>query len=716
MQVDAYQYCPCGSGKKIKFCKCADNFKDLDKIDRMISGGQLVAALDRINQLLQTSPSAAWLLSLKAQILYQLQEFDSLAETANRFWKLKPDNQLALWLMTVSETVREPSVMNAAKFFLDGVSEVRDVIHPFGKTAGMMLIQRLVMEEKQLSALLLTELLSTLFKSSEPSEMFHQMTREVDTSTYLRIHPYLYDKTGNVSWNERLQEVRSLLRSHRIPQAYLKLQSLNREFSDQPVLLSMLITCELYRCDSAAAARYAERLAKNENLPRHERAYFQALAFALAPVASGASFTQEGLLFDLTEEKEEQINRLVNQSSQFEQWQMASDEIRLEIAQFIGEEIPPKSVYHFFSPYKIQVDGEPAEVECSAAILAIFGKQTDHPARLLVQYTKDSHRTSHLIDEMLKTLSLNEADSKFPAGEAQSISISYLMVPFIRHSAATKHSTEQERNVLRLRLKGVVHERIKQASLPCLDGKSVVETIGSAQYQIKLLGILLYFLSQEERTFAIQDFDQLVAEFQIDPLPRIETGEELNNISPAELHFIDIAKIPAKVIIPFASYVYSMRLSSLYPALIKRLQQSDVPNDPPGLVPELLLMMQFSITDNLRDRLSKLEEIIALHAEAKKPVGQMVIMGANLLFANGESSEADAWLQKYYKKYPDDPVLLAFLQQLIAQIPPTAQPLSPTLPAGPGQDSAGGLWIPGETSDPSPASSSGGKLWLPGME
>jgi len=716
MQVDAYQYCPCGSGKKIKFCKCADNFKDLDKIDRMISGGQLVAALDRINQLLQTSPSAAWLLSLKAQILYQLQEFDALAETANRFWKLKPDNQLALWLMTVCETVREPSVMNAAKFFLDGVSEVRDVIHPFGKTAGMMLIQRLVMEEKQLSALLVTDLLSTLFKSSEPSEMFYQMTRELETSTYLRIHPYLYDKAGNVSWNERLQEVRSLLRSHRIPQAYLKLQSLNREFADQPVLLSMLVTCELYRCDSAAAARYAERLAKNESLPRHDRAYFQALAFALAPVASGASLNQEGLLFDLTDEKEEQITHLLNHSSQFEQWQMASDEIRLEIAQFIGEEIPPKSIYHFFSPYKIQVDGEPAEVECSTAILAIFGKQTDHPARLLVQHTKDSHRTGHLIDEMLKTLNLNPADSKFAAEEVQSISMNYLMVPFIRNTATAKHSTEHERNVLRLKLKGVVHERIKLASLPCLDGKSVAETIGSAQYQIKLLGMLLFFLSHEERTFGIQDFDQLVAEFQIEPLPRIEPREDLNGISPAELHFIDIAKMPAKVIIPFASYVYSMRLSSLYPELIKRLQQSDVPNDPPGMIPELLLMMQFSIADNLRDRLSKLEEIIALHAEAKKPIGQMAIMGANLLLSNGESAEADAWLKKYYEKYPDDPVLLTFLQQLIAQAPPTAQPLSATLPTPPGQDAAGGLWIPGEANEPNPASSGGSKLWLPGME
>ena len=111
------------------------------------------------------------------------------------------------------------------------------------------------------------------------------------------------------------------------------------------------------------------------------------------------------------------------------------------------------------------------------------------------------------------------------------------------------------------------------------------------------------------------------------------------------------------------------------------------------------------------------EKLIVLFAEAKKPVGQLVMSGVNTLFAAGRAQEGQAMFTKYFKKYPDDPMLQAFVQQLMAQAPPAMQPLSPTVPMGPGADSNGGLWVPGQSSpEASPASSGGSKLWLPGME
>jgi hypothetical protein len=718
MQVDAYQYCPCGSGKKIKFCKCADNFKDLDKIDRMISGGQLVAALDRINQLLQTTPSAAWLLALKAQILFQLREFESLTETANRFWRLKPDNQLALWLMTISETVREPSILSAAKYFLDGISEVRDVIHPFGQTAGLMLAERLAMEGQYLSALLITDLLGVLFKSEEPAQFMEELSRERGISTLMRITPNLHEKVGTVSWGERLQEVRSLFRSHRIPQAYSKLQSLNREFADQPVLLSMLVICELYRCDSAAAARYSERLAKNEGLSLQERAYYQALAFTLAPTTSGVCFQQHGMLFDLTAEQEEHITRLLNEMPVFEAWVANSEEARQELALFIGEEVGPKLLYHFFTKHKVPLDGNLVESEVSSGLIALFGKQTDHPARMLLRYTDESRHLAAEVDELLKTFNLNRGDSKFPRkDELLPVTIQSALTPYLRNTQFTEQTTEAEINSLRQKLRATIRERIKIAPLSSLDGKTVAEAAGTAAYQIKLLGLLLYLLALEDGTFTAADFDKLAEDLQVSPIPHIVPGETLSNISPADLYFIDVEQVPAKAVLPFASYVFEMKLYSRFPALIQRLEKPDVPNDPPGFAAELLLMLKFSSAETLEERMEAVEKLIVLFAEAKKPVGQLVMSGVNTLFAAGRAQEGQAMFTKYFKKYPDDPMLQAFVQQLMAQAPPAMQPLSPTVPMGPGADSNGGLWVPGQSSpEASPASSGGSKLWLPGME
>ena len=52
MSVDKYAVCPCGSGKKIKFCKCKESVSELDQIGTMIEGGQIVPALDRLATML----------------------------------------------------------------------------------------------------------------------------------------------------------------------------------------------------------------------------------------------------------------------------------------------------------------------------------------------------------------------------------------------------------------------------------------------------------------------------------------------------------------------------------------------------------------------------------------------------------------------------------------------------------------------------------------
>ena len=91
--------------------------------------------------------------------------------------------------------------------------------------------------------------------------------------------------------------------------------------------------------------------------------------------------------------------------------------------------------------------------------------------------------------------------------------------------------------------------------------------------------------------------------------------------------------------------------------------------------------------------------------------------GVNTLFSSGRGPEGQAMFTKYFKMYPDDPILQAFVQQLMAQAPPNMPPLSPNVPIGPASDNNGGLWVPGQSSqEASPANSGGSKLWLPGME
>ncbi len=94
MSVDPYSLCPCGSGKKLKFC-CTDLFHDIEKIQRMLEGDQPRAALNHISQTLKKSPGRGSLLDMKAMIELSLEELDEARATIDQFKEADPLNPAA---------------------------------------------------------------------------------------------------------------------------------------------------------------------------------------------------------------------------------------------------------------------------------------------------------------------------------------------------------------------------------------------------------------------------------------------------------------------------------------------------------------------------------------------------------------------------------------------------------------------------------------------
>ena len=94
MPVDPYAICPCGSGKKLKFC-CSDLVGEIEKIHRMIEGEQPRAALRHVDQTLATHPGRASLLDLKATLELSLGEIDTARETVAKFVATNADSPTA---------------------------------------------------------------------------------------------------------------------------------------------------------------------------------------------------------------------------------------------------------------------------------------------------------------------------------------------------------------------------------------------------------------------------------------------------------------------------------------------------------------------------------------------------------------------------------------------------------------------------------------------
>lgn len=90
-QPDVYSLCPCGSGKKIKFC-CGAVLGQLDKVARLHEAGQPDQALKSLDKLSEKNPEAPIVEITRAQLLMENERFDEAARCMRGFLKNNPDS------------------------------------------------------------------------------------------------------------------------------------------------------------------------------------------------------------------------------------------------------------------------------------------------------------------------------------------------------------------------------------------------------------------------------------------------------------------------------------------------------------------------------------------------------------------------------------------------------------------------------------------------
>jgi hypothetical protein len=120
MAIDTYALCPGGTGKKIKFC-CADLVGDLDRIDRLIDGDQISAALAEVTKLEEKHPRRACLMAVRTKLELGSKRLAEAAAASRRFVEAFPDNPLALGQSAVTEAVA--GRLHEAAALFDGARE-----------------------------------------------------------------------------------------------------------------------------------------------------------------------------------------------------------------------------------------------------------------------------------------------------------------------------------------------------------------------------------------------------------------------------------------------------------------------------------------------------------------------------------------------------------------------------------------------------------------
>lgn len=90
-KLDVYAPCPCGSGKKVKFC-CSTALTELDRVMRLHDRQQPEQALKTLDQIQKSFPDAPIVAITRGQLLMEMGRFDEAALLMREFLKAHPDN------------------------------------------------------------------------------------------------------------------------------------------------------------------------------------------------------------------------------------------------------------------------------------------------------------------------------------------------------------------------------------------------------------------------------------------------------------------------------------------------------------------------------------------------------------------------------------------------------------------------------------------------
>jgi len=97
MPFNVYDPCPCGSGKKIKFC-CQDIVDEMERIGRLADGNQPRVALQQLEKLNQKFPNRSWVVCTLAILNMESGEDQAALDHLKRFLENEPDNEVAIGL------------------------------------------------------------------------------------------------------------------------------------------------------------------------------------------------------------------------------------------------------------------------------------------------------------------------------------------------------------------------------------------------------------------------------------------------------------------------------------------------------------------------------------------------------------------------------------------------------------------------------------------
>jgi hypothetical protein len=740
MAIDQYAICPCGSGKKLKFCKCFDSIGEMDRVLKMVQGGQLVAAIDRLNQVFKQYPNAAWALAIKGRLLIGMDEVPALAENADRFIQLQPSNPLALAQKAAAQTFQR-RFGEAAHSILEAMSESGTDVDGFLIEICTTLAVGLLRERNVLSSRMFATIAMMAADDEEhtrmPQAILQNLNNSEELNLLLKTLPTSIARPVDASWGERFDEAQSLLYSNQILAAEAKLEALDRQFHGEPAIMMGLFVSAVWRADMSAQAALLAKISESLTDDPEKAARLLAISWLLEPYSPASTPDQEvhiqrkglavdieSLQYTLTDTEHAILELTSNERCQ----SLEAPNVK----QVVNEDgIAPRAGFMLLDRAAKSVSSTPlADEELQAFIESlpvqigtafIYGRQTDREPTLTVLGVLSDDQSS--VDNLIRSMIESAVESKREKNFA-------LIDTFVwprKFVESPPNITREQRTLLPvMMLKQHFENHFLQLRPAAFSGKSLAESANDPNLATARTA-LVRSLQGDPLVLSFQDeLNDLAVRLNVERLEaiRVDDDEMLETLAAIDLPRVDIESLKDDSLYFYFERVSQVGLRETANEVAKKLIKMD-----PSVEDNRELIMRAYVT--LVGSEPDPQQAIKIGEEANQFCEQHRIVNASILLSMipryleyQDFAKLSATVQEIQQRYGQSEEVMRHLANMLVQmglINPDGSPRQSR--SAPAPKSAAGLFG-GDSASAAPAASPAAagqqetesKLWLPGMD
>ncbi len=706
MNIDLYTPCPCGSGKKIKFCCCKDIVADLEKFMRKIEGEQRLAALETADSLIAKHGERAALLALKSTILFQLGEMAAAEENIKKFVAQNPGNSVALAQSAIVELANDR--LDVANEQLQRALAVvgRKIPMPVFD-AAMAVAEAHLQHGNILPARGYLILLSNI-GGIDKNPIINRM-QEIDASPSVPLFFKQYfrydDAPADAPWKADFDAAKEFIQLGAWKVGLDTFKSLLEQAPDSPVLLRNIAILRGWLGQDDAAATAWRAYAQLDAIYPEDAIEAEAMALLLAHPTEKDVLPQVTITFQ-TPDTESLLETLAT-DNRVKNMKLGP----AELGQI--DQPPPKAAYALLDRESLQ-SGAGITLEQlpqNLGRLLVFGRETDREARIVFDIVRDAD-----VDKKIAVLKDVLGEQCQDSGEEKEVGeVSRDDVLFQWRGEFPEDTPHDDRvRIIREFHQAAVLEAWPDAKRKSLNNLSLREAASELKNRVAA-HVLLLDLNVQDNVWAM-DFNKLRESLGLEPLQAIDPTEtDPRQLPLMRLARLDAEKMTTEQLTPAFYRVgmadYRPAVQSLGRELVKR---DDA--DAAGVDRAQIYASLSSLEPEWGKSLALIQQAQkAAEEQGKSPARYLLAELQHRMRSGDGSEEAQQVFNKIQSKHLKEPGIEQALFQLLVRsgvINPDGSPAQ--MPQAEPAEEAGKLWTP-ESAQASEAGKES-KLWVPGSD